>query len=94
MALFEALDVQIGIRLIGVGLSSLEPAHESARQLQLFSSDAEEKSEDDERRADVDLATDEIRRRFGDRAISVGDRRRASVRDDGRARERAIEVPR
>jgi DNA polymerase-4 len=94
VALFEALEVQGGIRLIGVSLSSLEPAHDTARQLELFSSDAEENSDDDERRADVDLATDEIRRRFGDRAISVGDRRRATVRDDGRARERSIEVPR
>jgi DNA polymerase IV len=94
VALFEALDVQTGIRLIGVGLSSLEPAQETARQLELFSTDADETGESDERRADVDLATDEIRRRFGDRAISVGDRRRGVGRDDRKTRERSIEVKR
>jgi DNA polymerase-4 len=94
VALFEALDVQIGIRLIGVGLSSLEPAQETPRQLELFSSDVDENSETDERRVDVDLATDEIRRRFGDRAISVGDRRRGAVPDDRRTQQRSIEVER
>jgi DNA polymerase IV len=94
VALFEALDVQIGIRLIGVGLSSLESAQETPRQLELFSSDVDETNENDERRADVDLATDEIRRRFGDRAISIGDRRRAMGRDAPKTRERSIEVKR
>jgi DNA polymerase-4 len=94
VALFAALDVQIGIRLIGVGLSSLEPAQQTARQLEFFSTDGDENSETDERRAEVDLATDEIRRRFGDRAISVGDRRRGVGRDDRGAREGSIEVKR
>jgi DNA polymerase IV len=94
VALFDALEVQIGIRLIGVGLSSLEPAQETARQLELFSSDGDETSESDERRADVDLATDEIRRRFGDRAISVGDRHRGAVPGEARAREHSIEAQR
>jgi DNA polymerase-4 len=94
VSLFEALQVQTGIRLIGVGLSSLEPAHESARQLELFSTDMGVTSETDERRVEVDLATDEIRRRFGDRAISVGDRHRAAGHEDARSRSKSVDVQR
>jgi DNA polymerase-4 len=84
-ALFDALEVQHGIRLIGVGLSSLEMAHESARQLEFFSTDGNEAAESDERRLEIDLAADEIRRRFGDGAISVGDHHRGAAHESGRS---------
>jgi hypothetical protein len=80
--------------LIGVGLSSLEPAHEDARQLELFSAGDADTSEIDERRVEVDVATDEIRRRFGDRAISVGDRHHGTGHDDGRARSKPVDAKR
>jgi DNA polymerase IV len=84
--LFEALETQSGVRLIGVALSTLEPARETGYQLELFSSEGVEESGADERRVEVDVAADEIRRRFGDRAISLGARRRASGHDGTRNR--------
>jgi DNA polymerase IV len=92
VALFEALEIQRGIRLIGVGLSSLETAHESPRQLEFFSTETEEANEPDERRLEVDLATDEIRRRFGDRAISVGDHHRGGPQENGRSHSNSADV--
>ena len=72
--LLGTLDVGSGVRLLGVSLSGLEPAKiGSARQLALFDEsregDAQEET-DDLRREEVDSVTDEIRRRFGDGAIS------------------------
>lgn len=71
-ALFDALDVQEGIRLIGVAISNLEPVAEQGRQLELFGGEEDDQSDADERRAEVEQATDEIRRRFGPRAIGLG----------------------
>ena len=70
--LFDALDVRRGIRLVGVAVSNLEPALDQGRQLDLFASDEGDLSTSDERRAEVEQATDEIRRRFGPRAIGLG----------------------
>lgn len=75
-ALFDALERREGVRLMGVGISNLEPFVERGRQLELFSSDAGEESDVDERRAEVEVATDEIRRRFGASSIALGVSRR------------------
>ena len=71
-ALFDALDVRRGIRLIGIAVSNLEPVAENGRQLDLFGGDEEDQTASDERRAEVEQATDEIRRRFGPKAIGLG----------------------
>jgi DNA polymerase-4 len=71
-SLFDALDCREGIRLMGVAISNLEPVSERGRQLELFGSDSEEESRVDQRHAGVEVATDEIRRRFGAGSIALG----------------------
>lgn len=71
-SLFNALESREGIRLMGVAISNLEPASERGRQLELFGGDSSEESTVDERHAGVEVATDEIRRRFGASSIALG----------------------
>lgn len=82
-ALYAALEVRIGVRLIGVSVSTLEPAGTRGHQLELFATDGEEGARRDDRHEEVELAADAVRRRFGDRAIN---RAIASLGIDGAPR--------
>ena len=62
----------VGIRLLGVGVSGFEDA---PTQLELPVADG---GQDDERRRAIERAVDELRERFGDRAVRFGTRRPAS----------------
>lgn len=73
--LLRVIDLQRGVRLIGVSISGLEPVDlGSGRQLELFGSlaagDQHASPVDPERREEAEQVADEIRRRYGDRAIS------------------------
>jgi DNA polymerase-4 len=70
--LFDALEVKEGVRLVGVAISNLEPVVERGRQLELFDTPETDQSAVDERRADIEIATDQIRERFGSASIVLG----------------------
>jgi DNA polymerase-4 len=86
--LLDDVDVGSGVRLLGVHLSNLQPASKaSARQLALFDDDGAPLDLEVTREG-IDLAADEIRSRFGDRAIGTvaatarrSDRRHAEPTD-------------
>lgn len=78
--LFDALENQEGVRLLGVAISNLEPVTDRGRQLELFGSEEAELGEVDERQAEVEVATDEIRRRFGPSSIALGARQNSGRR--------------
>jgi DNA polymerase-4 len=71
-SLYDALETRTGVRLIGVSISNLERVANRGRQLELFSSEDSDEVDVDERRAEVEIATDEIRRRFGTTSIGFG----------------------
>jgi DNA polymerase-4 len=62
----------VGIRLLGVGVSGFQDTPE---QLELLVPGG---ARDDERRSTVERTIDEVRERFGDRAVRFGTRRSAS----------------
>lgn len=67
--LLEGVEVSGGVRLLGVGVSSLEPLERHGRQLSLLDGAIGPADRPEPARAEVEAAVDAIRRRYGRSAV-------------------------
>jgi hypothetical protein len=67
--LLREFDVGRGVRLLGVSLSQLDAVASVQAALDLAGDEGSERSRRTERRAAVERAVDEVRDRFGSRAV-------------------------
>lgn len=68
-ALLESVELASGVRLLGVGVSALEPLDRHGRQLSLLDGDLAPRDRAEPARAEVEVAVDAIRRRYGRAAV-------------------------